>query len=257
MTEVYKYDNIDMSKLSFSIPEKQSNIYYSNITYDNKPLFLQTSKLGILTKMAELNKKLPSIEYEIIGENLDFYDLFMKLDDRLIKETYNRSKEWFNQSIPLENIEDMYKRVCKPLKKNTNPSIRFRLPMEKGNIVSKIYNQNKEIIKIEDIKEKSEAILIIHIRGIKFMKQQYICDIYINQMKVFIPRRNKYIIPEECLIQETLITQSDEEILDDDIILENNLKRQKLMDVKLQEIEKMKELQQKIEMMELEIKNIN
>ena len=117
MTEVYKYDNIDMSKLSFSIPEKQSNIYYSNITYDNKPLFLQTSKLGILTKMAELNKKLPSIEYEIIGENLDFYDLFMKLDDRLIKETYNRSKEWFNQTIPLENIEDMYKRVCKPLKK--------------------------------------------------------------------------------------------------------------------------------------------
>ena len=144
-----------------------------------------------------------------------------------------------------------------PLKKNTNPSIRFRLPMEKGNIVSKIYNQNKEIIKIEDIKENSEAILIIHIRGSKFMKQQYVCDIYINQMKVFIPRRNKYIIPDECLIKETLITQSDEEIVDDDIILENNLKRQKLMDVKLQEIEKMKELQQKIEMMELEIKNIN
>ena len=50
MTEVYKYDNIDISKLSFSIPEKQSNIYYSNITYENNPLFLQTSKLGILTK---------------------------------------------------------------------------------------------------------------------------------------------------------------------------------------------------------------
>ena len=181
----------------------------------------------------------------------------MKLDDKLIKETYNQSKEWFNQTIPLENIEDMYKRICKPLKKNTNPSIRFRLPMEKGNIVSKIYNQNKEIIKINDIKENSEAILIIHIRGIKFMKQQYVCDIYINQMKVFIPRRNKYIIPDECLIQETLITQSDEEIVDDDIILENNLKRQKLMDVKLQEIQKMNELQQKIEKMELEIKNMN
>ena len=257
MTEVYKYDNIDISKLSFSIPEKQSNIYYSNITYENNPLFLQTSKLGILTKMTELNKKLPSVEYEIIGENLDFYDLFMKLDDKLIKETYNQIKEWFNQTIPLENIEDMYKRICKPLKKNTNPSIRFRLPMEKGNIVSKIYNQNKEIIKINDIKENSEAILIIHIRGIKFMKQQYICDIYINQMKVFIPRRNKYIIPDECLIRESLITQSDEEIVDDDIILENNLKKQKLIDHKLQEIKKMEELHENIKKMELEINNMN
>ena len=257
MTDVYKYDNIDISKLNFSIPEKQNNIYYSNITYDNKPFFMQTSKLGIITKMNELNKKLPSIEYEIIGENLDFYDIFMKLDDRLIKETYNKSKEWFNQSIPLENIEDMYKRICKPLKKNTNPSLRFRLPMEKGNIISKIYNQNKENIKIEDIKENSEAILILHIRGIKFMKQQYICDIYINQMKVFIPRRNKYIIPDECLIQESLITQSDEEIIDDDIILENNLKKQKLIDQKLQEIKKMEELQKNIKKIELKINNMN
>ena len=181
----------------------------------------------------------------------------MKLDDKLIKETYNQSKEWFNQTIPLENIEDMYKRICKPLKKNTNPSIRFRLPMEKGNIVSKIYNQNKEIIKINDIKENSEAILIIHIRGIKFMKQQYVCDIYINQMKVFIPRRNKYIIPDECLIRESLITQSDEEIVDDDIILENNLKKQKLIDQKLQEIKKMEELQENIKKMELKINNMN
>ena len=89
------------------------------------------------------------------------------------------------------------------------------------------------------------------------MKQQYICDIYINQMKVFIPRRNKYIIPDECLIQESLITQSDEEIIDDDIILENNLKKQKLIDHKLQEIKKMEELHDNIKKMELEINNMN
>ena len=151
----------------------------------------------------------------------------------------------------------MYKRICKPLKKNTNPNLRFRLPIEKGKIVSKIYNQNKEIINVKDIKENSEAILIIHIRGIKFMKQQYICDIYINQMQAFIPKRNKYIIPEECLIKESLITESDEEILDDDIILENNLKRQKLIEKKLIKINQMKELKEKIKEMELEIKNIN
>ena len=31
MSEIYKYDNINISKLKFSIPEKQNNIYYSNL----------------------------------------------------------------------------------------------------------------------------------------------------------------------------------------------------------------------------------
>ena len=52
------------------------------------------------------------------------------------------------------------------------------------------------------------------------MRQQYQYDIYITQMKVFIPIENKYIIPEECLIQEDFCTQSDDEIVDDEAIRE-------------------------------------
>ena len=99
MTEVYKYDTIDFSKIKFTIPEKQSSIYYSNITYDGKPFFLQTSKLRITSNINSLNKKIPSIEFQILGDNFDLYDLFMKLDDKLIKTTYNYSKEWFNIQI--------------------------------------------------------------------------------------------------------------------------------------------------------------
>ena len=256
MTEVYKYDTIDFSKIKFTIPEKQSSIYYSNITYDDKPFFLQTSKLKILSDMTSLNKKIPSIEFQILGDNFDLYDLFMQLDDRLVKTTYSKSKEWFNQSIPLENIEEMYKGICKPLKKNSNPSIRFKLPMEKNEIISKLYNQNRENIKVENIKEDSEAICIIHIRGIKFMKQQYICDIYINQMKVFIPKRNEYIIPDECIINEDYIENADEDIIDEEVILEIENKKLKLIEQKKKELEKMKELEEKIKRMNEEIENI-
>ena len=256
MTEVYKYDSIDFSKLKFTIPEKQSSIYYSNITYDDKPFFLQTSKLKIISDMTSLNKKIPSIEFQILGDNFDLYDLFMQLDDRLVKTTYSKSKEWFNQSIPLENIEEMYKGICKPLKKNSNPSIRFKLPMEKNEIISKLYNQNRENIKVENIKEDSEAICIIHIRGIKFMKQQYICDIYINQMKVFIPKRNEYIIPDECMINEDYIENADEDIIDEEVILEIENKKLKLIEQKKKELEKMKELEEKIKRMNEEIENI-
>jgi hypothetical protein len=214
MTEVYRYDDINFDKLKFSKPQKQNNYYYSSINYNDEPFFLQTSKLKIKDNIENVNMKMPSIEFKISNDNFDMYDLFMKLDDKLVKTTYNNSKDWFNQSIPLENIEDMYKCICKPLKKNKNPILRFKLALENNEILSKIYDQNRQLIKITDCKKEHDTILILHIRGIKFMKQQYICDIYINQMKVNIPKTINYLIPDECLISEFDNSyDSDEDIL--------------------------------------------
>ena len=39
------------------------------------------------------------IELYYLDDNFDMYDLFMKLDDKLVKSTYNNSKEWFIRSI--------------------------------------------------------------------------------------------------------------------------------------------------------------
>ena len=187
-------------------------------------------------------------------DNFDMYDLFMKLDDKLVKSTYNNSKEWFNQSIPLENIEEMYKSVCKPLKKNKNPSIKFKLPVENDKILSKIYDQNRELVDIKDCKSGYDAICILHIRGIKFMKQQYICDIYINQMKVNIPKREDFVIPDKCLIDEfDKLYDSDEDIIDNEIIDEINNEREIILKKKREELKRLQKLKDEIEMLEKDI----
>ena len=255
MTEVYKYDDIDYDNLNFSKPSKQNSYYYSNISYGikNDLFFLQTSKLKINSDTEKLGK-IPSIEFEICNDNFDMYDLFMKLDDKLVKSTYNNSKEWFNQSIPLENIEEMYKSVCKPLKKNKNPSIKFKLPVENDKILSKIYNQNRELVDIKDCKSGYDAICILHIRGIKFMKQQYICDIYINQMKVNIPKREDFVIPDKCLIDEfDKLYDSDEDIIDNEIIDKINNEREIILKKKREELKRLQKLKDEIEMLEKDI----
>jgi hypothetical protein len=253
MTEVYKYDDIDFSKLKFTKPEKRHNVYYSNISYGDKPFFLQTSKLKIISDIESMNMKLPSIEFQILGDNLDLYDLFMQLDDKIVKTTYSKGEEWFNQNIPLENIEEMYKCICKPLKKYKNPTIRFKLPLENDEILSKIYDQNRKIVNIKDIKKEQEAICIVHIRGIKFMKQQYICDIYINQMKIYVPKNNDFLIPDECIINDLDENNSDEEIIDDEVIREIDDKKQKLIRDKNKELKKLKILEEKIKKMTSQI----
>jgi len=255
MTEVYKYDDIDFSKLKFTKPEKRQNVYYSDITYDDNPFFLQTSKLKIMSDIDNINMKSPSIEFQILGDNFDLYDIFMQLDDKLVKTTYSNGKEWFNQTIPLENIEEMYKCICKPLKKYKNPTLRFKLPIENDEICSKIYDQNRKIVNIKDIKKEQDAICIVHIRGIKFMKQQYICDIYINQMKIYVPKNNDYLIPDECIIHDFDSNNSDEEIIDDEVIKEIDNKKKKLIKKKNKELEKLKILEEKIKQINSKIDN--
>jgi hypothetical protein len=140
-----------------------------------------------------------------------------------------------------------------PLKKYKNPTIRFKLPLENDEILSKIYDQNRKIVNIKDIKKEQEAICIVHIRGIKFMKQQYICDIYINQMKIYVPKNDDFLIPDECIINDLDENNSDEEIIDDEVIREIDDKKQKLIRNKNKELKKLKILEEKIKKMTSQI----
>ena len=116
------------------------------------------------------DKKAPYLEVEVPNNKMDLYDLFLSLDDKNIKTTVQNSNDWFGKDLPLEAIDDMYKRSSKPFKKNTNPKIRLRLPVIKNEIKCAVYDQKRVFVDINEIKENSDIILIIHIRGLKFLK---------------------------------------------------------------------------------------
>ena len=109
---------------------------------------------------------------------LSFYDFLLNLDDRNIKETFKRNKEWFGKEIPLEMIDDMYKRTIKPVKKDSKPCFSFKLPVIKGKVQCHIYDQRKICQDIQKLVPNSEIIFILHVRGLKFLKQHYYLKSY-------------------------------------------------------------------------------
>lgn len=250
MTSIVKYEDIDFDKLTISKPERQRDNYYSEIKYDGGSLLLLTSKLNISKDLNEIDNRNPNIDFEISSENLDFYQMMNDLDEKIVRTTYSNSIEWFKQRIPLEVIDDMYKRLTKPLSLKRNPKIKFKFPYINDTNMCKIYNQYKQFIQPCDVVKNTTSICIIHIRGIKFMKQQYICDCYINQMKVYIHKKEKYEIPNECLIEDDFCDTSDEEIVDEIAIEELNESRKNLIERRKREIEKMNEIQREIENLE-------
>ena len=229
---VIQLHQIDIDNIKLSDPKKVNSVYYSSITYDNLPLIIQLGRINITHDLKEINNsKYPSIEFEIPENKQNIYDFFVSLDDVNIKETILNSSQWFKQDIPKEVIDEMYKRISKPLKKNINAKLRFKLPVSKGNIQCNVYNSNKELVKIEDIEKDTPCTIILHIRGLKFLKQHYICDCYISQIKLYETDNNIHN-HKECLINDNYNNYDDNDIIDNEI-LTNIDNINKLQDYKL------------------------
>ena len=257
---IHKHNDIDFTKINYRKPEKQGVIYYSPISYKNEPLYLQMPKMICKKEGTEVLKKNFNIDMETVNTDFSFYDFLLNFDELNIKETHKNNKEWFGKDIPLELIDNMYKRSCKPVKKDKKPRFSFKIPMIKDNVQCQIYDQKKTCIEFSKVDEGMEMICILHIKGLKFLKQHYYCDCYISQMKVFLETDLKYSILDKYAFNDKeeeeneLIELENELKLDAEYIesLKNGADEKVKLQAELEkEIEKLKlqgELVQSIEM---------
>tara|TARA_Y100001970_G_scaffold290130_1_gene422709 strand:+ start:351 stop:1151 length:801 start_codon:yes stop_codon:yes gene_type:complete len=220
---IQKYTELNLKKINYNKPEKQGLIYYAPINYNNEPFYLQTPKMVCKTNLKDLlEKKITNLDMETLNIDYSFYDFLINLDEKNIKETFKNNENWFDKCIPLEVIDNMYKRVCKPVKKDKKPIFSFKIPIIKDKVQCQIYDQNKTCIEFGKLNEGVEIICIIHLKGLKFLKQHYYCDCYISQIKVFLNGSNKYSILDSYSFNDK--EEEDEELkeLEKDLMLDED-----------------------------------
>lgn len=254
---IIKYSDIDMKKIKYNQPEKQGGHYYSSISYNNSPLYIQTSKMICRSNLSEnLSKQTTLLDTETLNHDFSFYDFLLNLDDKNIKETFKNNKDWFQKDIPIEVIDDMYKRLSKSVKKNAKPMFNFKIPVLKEKPQCSIFDSHKVCIDSHKIVPDTEVILILHIRGLKFLKSNYYCDCYISQIKAFVSKDKKYSVFNECMINDEEDTYEDQSIIDEEYVKEMEEKERLREKEKLLEKERLgKEIEKrKNEIKDLEMK---
>ena len=202
-SNIVRCDDVKIENINYTKPEKNGQSYFSSISYGDalNPFYIQTPKLICKTNISEMNgKKVPYLDVEVPSGKMNIYDFLLSLDDNNIKKTVNKSEEWFGKELPLQAIDDMYRRTTKPFKKNTAPQIRLRLPLIKNEIKCGVYNQNRIFVGTDEVKEGSEVVLILHIRGLKILKTTYYCDCYVTQIKLFQEKESKFNIIKDYSI---------------------------------------------------------
>jgi len=230
---IHKHSDIDVKKINYGKPEKNGSFYYSPINYRNEPFHIQSPKMKCTDNILKsIEKGNYNLDCETINNDFSFYDFFLNLEDRNVKETFKQNKDWFGKEIPLQLIDDMYKRISKPVKKNSKPHFSFKLPTIKNKVQCQIYDQKKICLDISKLEQDTNIVFILHIKGLKFLKHHYYLDCYISQIKVFLSNEEKYNIISEYVIEDDELVEEDKDILDEEIILEM---------LKQREVEKNKE----------------
>ena len=205
---IFQHDLLKFDKIKYNSPEKNGVCYYSSINYDNEPLLLQTPKMICKNNLNELIEKKTNLEIEPLNMDFSFYDFLVNLDDKNIKETFKNNTNWFGKEIPLEQISDMYKRTSIPIKKNSKPRYSFKVPIVKDKIQCQLYDQKKICLEAEKVIKDTEISLILHIKGLKFLKNNYYCDIYISQINQLLQGGRKELIVQIFSFQNYLILSS-------------------------------------------------
>ena len=231
MGHILQVNDIDYSKITYTKPEKKGSFYYSSIGYSlnektQVPLYIQTPKMKNLSIGSEiLDKKNTIIMTELNKNHLEMYDCLLNIDQSNISHTFKHSQEWFGKELTSEIIQEMYKSSIKAFSKEKNPTLNFKLPIIKNNIECTIYDQQRNYLAIDAIQPDIDVNFIIHIKGLKFLKQNYYCEYYVSQIKVY--NEN----PQYHILQNYMMEDKDEdkilenEIVDEEVVLSNYQKQ--------------------------------
>ena len=177
--------NFDFSKLSLAHPVGiQGGAYFTKILYNNKPLYIQTTKSLTRQGFVKSGRKYYcDLMFDNNAETL--VNWFENLEETCQNLIFNKSEAWFQNSLDKNDLESAFNSVIRIYKSGKYYLVRTNIKTAANNEASvKIYNENETPLSIDDVKEDTNIISILEIQGIKFTSRNFQIDIELRQAMV-------------------------------------------------------------------------
>lgn len=202
---VLMYNNVNIKKIKFSDrPYKKikkiklgdstivKSIYYIDIDYDNRPLYVQMPSC----KFKSINEDDNMITFII--DKIVYRDFIKRLENYVVENVYENSETWFSGKV--FTMSKIIKCFVSSVDHDhgqdhdhviDDDNCEFSMSFSK---YLKIYDQFKTNLSLEDINIKQneellEVVSIINIRNLQFIDNMFTCNILLEQMKVYTDTR--------------------------------------------------------------------
>jgi hypothetical protein len=222
--------NFDFSKISLAHPSGiQGGAYFTKILYNNKPLYIQTTKSLTRQGFVKSGKKYYcDIMLDNNSETLVHW--FENLEETCQNLIFEKSEAWFQNSLDKNDVETAFNPVIRIYKSGKYYLVRTNIKIgANSEPYIKIYDENEVPLSMNDIKEDTNIISILEIQGIKFTSRNFQIEIELRQVMVLNnePLFDNCLIKTEFSSKNNLVTKNENvqklEINDTHETLENSV----------------------------------
>ena len=191
-------NSFDFSKVSLAHPVGiQGGAYFTKIEYNNKPLYIQTSKSLTRQGFVKTGKKYYcDLMFDKNSETIIHW--FENLEEKCHKLIYEKKDAWFQGNLEEPDIETAFNPLIRVYKSGKFYLLRTNVKNTKDdNPAVKIYNEKEIPLSISDITPETEIMCILDIQGIKFTTRNFQIEIELKQVMAL----DNEPIFENCLIK--------------------------------------------------------
>ncbi len=187
----------DFSKLELAKPQQiNGGNYFMRIRVNNSPLYIQPPKCMMKQSFLKSGKKYYS-DLMFSNDNVEFIEWMENLETKCISNIFDNGSEWFEEKMEMHDIENYFTSPLKIFKSGKYYNLRVNVALNLGKPLIKVYNENEEIVSLEEIKEKTNVMTILEIKGVKCSATCFQLEIEVKQMMIVQPNN----IFEKCLFK--------------------------------------------------------
>lgn len=187
----------DFSKLDLAKPQQiTGGNYFMRIRVNNSPLYIQPPKCIMKQSFLKSGKKYYS-DLMFSNDNVEFIEWMENLETKCISNIFDNGSEWFEEEMEMHDIENYFTSPLKIFKSGKYYNLRVNVALNLGKPLIKVYNENEEIVPMEEIKEKTNVMTILEIKGVKCSATCFQLEIEVKQMMIVQPNN----IFEKCLFR--------------------------------------------------------
>jgi len=181
MVIIHKFNEFKLLNLKQFVnllkPEKTNKNYFIK---NNSDIYIQTNKMKCCQNFYKYDNKM-YINFEITNKNV--LDLFVKIDNYILRLLVKKFDKWFNKSAGTETLLEYF--IPTINQEDKIDSLVLEVPVnKKNNIDINIYNENNNLININELISIDKCQNIIGLNGIFLNNSRFYCNWVLFQMKL-------------------------------------------------------------------------
>lgn len=176
--------NFDFTKINFTKPQLvPGSSYFINFSYEDKPLYIRLPDCNSKQGFLKAGKKYYT-DLMFSSANIELIEWMEKLELFCQNMIFDNRQEWFEGDMELHDIENYFTSPLKIYRSGRYYLSRVNVPNNLGKPNLKIYNEQEQIISIDDVKNHQKLASIIEIKGIKCTSTCFQVEIHMKQLMV-------------------------------------------------------------------------